>query len=159
MSWTNWYLPIGCPHVSRSRAYSTDRSRQARITPHAPAATVKRPWSSPYMAISNPWPSSPTRFSAGTSTFSKKSSPVEPAQTPSLCSVSVALNPGMPFSSRKAEIPLCFADGSVVGDGRVRDPVLRAVQDVDVGLAPRSRLHRGDVGPCGRLSQPEAREL
>ena len=75
---------------------------------------MKRPWSSPYIAISKPWPSSPTRFSAGTSTFSKNSSPVEPAQTPSLCSVSVDVNPGMPFSSRKAEIPLCFADGSVL---------------------------------------------
>src|SRR5436305_1432006 len=75
MSWTNWYLPIGCPKVSRSRAYSTDRSRQARVTPHAPAATVNRPWSRPYIAISKPWPSSPTRFSAGTATFSKAASP------------------------------------------------------------------------------------
>jgi hypothetical protein len=39
---------------------------------------VKRPWSSECIAISKPWPSSPSRFSAGTSTFSKKSSPVEP---------------------------------------------------------------------------------
>src|ERR671931_456056 len=95
MSWTNWYLPIGCPNVSRSRAYSTERSRQARITPHAPAATVKRPWSSPYIAISKPWPSSPIRFSAGTSTFWKKSSPVEPAQTPSLFSVSAVVKPAL----------------------------------------------------------------
>ena len=60
------------------------------MTPQAPAATVKRPWSSEYIAISNPWPSSPIRFSAGSSTFSKKSSPVEPAQIPSLCSWSRA---------------------------------------------------------------------
>src|SRR3954470_5931243 len=113
MSWTNWYLAIGWPNVSRSRAYSTQRSRHARITPHAPAATVKRPWSSPYMAISNPCPSSPTRFSAGTSTFSKKSSPVDPAQMPSLCSVSAVVKPGIPRSSMKAEMPLCFAAGSV----------------------------------------------
>src|SRR5712692_4316225 len=109
-------LPIGCPNVSRSRAYSTERSRQARITPTAPAATVKRPWSSPYMAISNPWPSSPIRFSAGTSTFSKKSSPVEPAQTPSLCSVSAVVKPAMPCSSTNAEMPLCFASGSVLAN-------------------------------------------
>ena len=114
MSWTNWYLPIGCPNVSRSRAYSTDRSRHARTTPHAPAATVNRPWSSPYIAISKPWPSSPTRFSAGTSTFSKKSSPVEPAQTPSLCSVSRVVTPGHSRSTMKAEMPLCLADGSVL---------------------------------------------
>ncbi len=52
-------------------------------------------------------------FSAGTSTFSKKSSPVEPAQMPSLFSVSAVVKPGMPRSRTKAEIPLCFAAGSV----------------------------------------------
>src|ERR687888_453328 len=118
MSWTNWYLPIGCPNVSRSRAYSTDFSRHARMTPHAPAATVKRPWSRPCMAISKPWPSSPTRFSAGTSTFSKKSSPVEPAQMPSLFSVSAVVNPRIPRSTTKAEMPLCFADGSLFAKTR-----------------------------------------
>jgi hypothetical protein len=74
---------------------------------------VKRPWSSPYIALSNPWPSSPIRFSAGSSTFWKKSSPVEPAQIPSLFSVSAVVNPGVPFSTRNAEIPLCFAAESV----------------------------------------------
>src|SRR5215216_3933140 len=54
MSWTNWYRPIARPNVSRSRAYWTARSRHARTTPHAPAATVNRPWSSEYMAIWNP---------------------------------------------------------------------------------------------------------
>ena len=32
---------------------------------------------------------------------------------PSLCSVSAAVKPGMPFSSTNAEIPLCLAAGSV----------------------------------------------
>jgi hypothetical protein len=114
MSWTNWYLPIGWPKVSRSRAYSTERDRHALITPQAPAATVNRPWSRPYMAISKPCPSSPTRFSAGTSTFSKKSSPVEPAQTPSLFSVSRVETPCHSRSTTKAEMPLCFASGSVL---------------------------------------------
>jgi hypothetical protein len=83
------------------------------MTPHAPAATVNRPWSRPYIAISKPWPSSPTRFSAGTSTFWKKSSPVDPAQIPSLFSVSWVETPGQPRSTMNAEIPLCFAPGSV----------------------------------------------
>src|SRR5581483_11641707 len=113
MSWTNWYLPIGWPNVSRSRAYSTERSRHARTTPHAPAATVNLPWSSECIAISNPWPSSPIRFSVGTATFTKKSSPVEPAQIPSLFSVSALVNPFMPFSSTNALTPLWPADGSV----------------------------------------------
>src|SRR5204863_3422444 len=88
----------------------------ARTTPQAPAATVKRPWSRPYIAISKPWPSSPIRFSAGTSTFWKKSSPVEPAQMPSLFSVSAVVKPGIPRSRTKAEIPLCLADGSVLAN-------------------------------------------
>ena len=79
----------------------------------APAATVNRPWSSECIATSNPCPSSPIRFSAGTSTFSKKSSPVDPAQIPSLCSVSRVVKPFIPFSSTKALIPLCPAAGSV----------------------------------------------
>src|SRR5438445_9183395 len=40
-------------------------------------------------------------------------SPVEPAQMPSLCSVSAVVKPRMPRSRTKAEIPLCFAAGSV----------------------------------------------
>ena len=50
-------------------------------------------------------------------------------------------------------------DERVVGDGRVRDPVLLAVQDVDVALAARGRPHRRDVRAGGRLGQPEAGEL
>src|SRR5439155_22853629 len=50
-------------------------------------------------------------------------------------------------------------DECMVGDVRVRDPVLRAVEDVDVALAARGRLHRGDVGARGRLGQAKAREL
>jgi hypothetical protein len=65
------------------------------------------------MAISNPCPSLPTTFSAGTSTFSKKSSPVEPAQMPSLCSVSRVETPGHSRSTTNAVIPRCAADGSV----------------------------------------------
>ena len=74
---------------------------------------MKRPWSSEYIAISKPWPSSPSRFSAGTSTFSKKSSPVEPAQMPSLFSVSRVVTPGHSRSTMNAEMPLCPASGSV----------------------------------------------
>ena len=50
-------------------------------------------------------------------------------------------------------------DERVVGDRRVRDPVLLAVQDVDVALAARGRAHRRDVRAGARLGQPEAGEL
>ena len=136
------------------------------MTPTAPAATVKRPWSRPYIAISKPWPSSPTRFSAGTSTFSKKSSPVEPAQMPELV-LGVARRDARPVAlddERRDALVLrgrvgLREDELVVGDRGVRDPVLLPVQDVGVALAARGRAHRGDVGAGGRLGQPEAGEL
>ena len=150
---------------ARARTRPSARGRRGRRR-SAPAATVKRPWSSECMAISKPWPSSPIRFSAGTSTFSKKSSPVEPAQMPSLCSVSRRREPlhalleheGADSLVRRRRVGL-REDELVVGDRRVRDPVLLAVQDVDVALAARGRPHRGDVGAGARLGQPEAGEL
>ncbi len=50
-------------------------------------------------------------------------------------------------------------DERVVGHGGVGDPVLLAVQDVDVALAAGRRAHGCDVRASGRLGQPEAREL
>jgi len=43
--------------------------------------------------------------------------PVEPAQTPSLFSVSAVVKPGVPFSTTNAEMPLCLALGSVFATG------------------------------------------
>ena len=118
MSCTNWYLPISWPNVLRSFAYLTDASRQARTTPTAPAATVNRPWSSECMAILKPSPSAPTRFSAGTCTLSKNSSPVDPAQTPSLFGICRASMPSQSSSMMNAEMPLWAADGSVFANTR-----------------------------------------
>src|SRR5439155_1722555 len=58
-------------------------------------------------AILNPWPSSPRRFAAGTRQPSKTSSAVSDARIPSLSSVLVTVNPGVPFSTTKAEMPRC----------------------------------------------------
>ena len=118
------------------------------------------------MAISKPWPSSPTRFSAGTSTFSKKSSPVEPAQMPSLFSVS-ARRHARPLAlddERRDAAVLRVGiglreDERVVGDAGVGDPVLLAVEDVGVALAAGVREHPGDVRAGGGLGEPEAGEL
>ena len=116
MSCTNWYLPISWPKVLRSLAYLTDASRHARITPTAPAATVKRPWSSEFMAILKPSPSSPTRFSAGMCTSEKNSSPVDPAQMPSLFGIWRASTPFHSRSTMNAEMPLWAALGSVLAN-------------------------------------------
>ncbi len=88
------------------------------MTPTAPAATVKRPWSRECMAILKPSPSSPIRFSAGISAFSNHSSPVEPAHTPSLCSMWLARTPGVPFSTMKAVMAPCRPPGSVLAKTR-----------------------------------------
>ena len=166
MSWTNWYLPIGCPNVSRSRAYSTERSRQARMTPTAPAATVKRPWSSAYIAISKPCPSSPIEVLG-------RHLDVLEEELAGRAGPDAELVLGL---ARRHAGPLALDDERgdalvlrrrvglgedelVVGDGRVRDPVLLAVEDVGVALAARGRAHRGDVGARAGLGQAEAREL
>jgi hypothetical protein len=73
----------------------------------------------PGIATSNPWPSTPILFSTGTSTFSKKSSPVEPAQIPSLCSVSRKGEPRHSLLQRERREALWPAAGSVLANTRV----------------------------------------
>ena len=85
---------------------------------------------------------------------------------PSLCSVSAEREPGHALLEEERRDPLVLRrriglrkDERVVGDRCVRDPVLRAVEDIDVALAPGGPLHGGDVGARGRLGQPEAGQL
>src|SRR5207249_10780557 len=47
----------------------------------------------------------------------------------------------------------------VIGDRRVRDPVLLPVEDVRVALATCGRAHRRDVRARAGLGETEAREL
>ncbi len=58
------------------------------------------------MAILNPSPSSPMRFSSGTRTSSKVSSAVGEPRMPILCSTRGAAKPGVSVSTMKALIPL-----------------------------------------------------
>src|SRR3972149_1226105 len=155
MSWTNWFLPIGCPNVSRSRAYSTERSRQARMTPQAPAATVKRPRASEYMALSNPRPSPPRR---GAGRFPARGGhpPEEEPAGGAGPDAELVLGlgardavPGRLDDEGGDALVLRLGvglgeDEGVVGDGRVGDPVLLPVQHVDVALTARARAHGGD---------------
>ena len=79
---------------------------------------MKRPWSIALIAIVKPSPSSPTRFSSGTRTLSKASSPVLPAQMPSLPLIVPVVKPGMPRSTMNAVIALCFWPRSSVAKTR-----------------------------------------
>src|SRR5918994_1963983 len=147
MSWTNWYLPIGCPKVSRSRAYSTDRSRQARTTPQARALRADRVLGRP-----------PDVLEEG---LAGRAGPDAELV------LGVLRRHALPAALEdERRDPLVLRrrvglreDELVVGDGRVRDPVLLAVEDVGVALAAGSRQHRGDVRSRRRLGEAEAGEL
>ncbi len=60
------------------------------------------------MATRKPSPSSPIRFSIGTSTLSNVMSPVFPARMPSFPWSVPVVSPFMPRSSMKAVTPRCF---------------------------------------------------
>ena len=105
----------------------------------APAATVKRPWSSEYIAISKPWPSSPIRFGLGhlavlEEELAGRAGPDaelvldvggrEPGRALLDDEGGDALVPGLGVGLREHE--------RVVGHGGVRDPVLLSVEDVRV---------------------------
>jgi hypothetical protein len=66
----------------------------------------RRERSSVSIAILNPSPSSPSRFSTGTRTSSKVSSAVGEPRIPILCSTRGAAKPGVSASTMKALIPL-----------------------------------------------------
>ena len=55
------------------------------------------------MAI--PAPSGPSRFSAGTRQSSSTTSPIGEVRRPIFSRPRVTVNPGVPFSTRKAEMP------------------------------------------------------
>ena len=65
------------------------------------------------MAMTKPWPSTPTRFAAGTRTSSSTTSPVALPRRPILCSSFGTFTP-QSASTRKHEIPRCPASGSVL---------------------------------------------
>ncbi len=109
ISCTSWKAPMGRLKAWRSFACWTLASRHAWPMPAAPAATPSRPWFRTCMAISHPWPSAPMRWSAGMRQSSKARSAVGDARRPSFVFVSTwgTVNPGVPFSTRKAQIPSC----------------------------------------------------
>ena len=55
-----------------------------------------------FIAILNPWPTSPSRFPAGTAAFSRNSDAVEEPRIPILCSSWPTVKPGVARSTMKA---------------------------------------------------------
>ena len=79
---------------------------------------VYRPWSIALIAIRNPSPSSPIRFSTGTGTSSMLMSPVFPARMPSLPWSVPVDKPAIPRSSMNAVTPLWAFVRSTVANTR-----------------------------------------
>src|SRR6476659_2994807 len=149
MSWTNWYLPIGSPNVCRSRAYSAERSRQARMTPQAPAATVRRDLETLALFADQVLR---RHLDVLEEELARRAGP----DTELVLGVGSreARHALLEHESRDAFVFRrrvgLGEDERVVGNGRVRDRVLGAVQDIGVACAAGRSPHRCDVrAGCG----------
>src|SRR5215207_1190447 len=115
--------------------------------PTACAAAPRRVRSSVPSATASPRPTSPITFSAGTRTSSNTGWPVGEPWIPSLCSYLGTENPPVLLDHERGappRRPVCDREHDVeVGDARVRDPVLGAVDDPLVAVARGARAHRG----------------
>ena len=92
-----------------------------KILPRACAAIPILPESKVCMAILNPIPASPNKFSFGILQSSKITLLVAEALIPSLSSFFPRLSPSVGFGTMKALIPLCFLDLSVVANTTTPD--------------------------------------
>ena len=63
------------------------------------------------MATVKPWPSAPRRFSAGTTTSSRTSSPVGEPFSPIFLNTCPTRTPGAPAGTRNALTPAAFSSG------------------------------------------------
>ena len=114
MNWMPWNEAIGWPNCCRSFAYPVAASSAAWPMPTAIAPVIGRVMSSVRIAILNPSPSSPSRCSTGTAQSVKWSATVGEQRMPIFFSFLPTENPGMPFSMRKAVMPLARWSGSTV---------------------------------------------
>src|SRR5260221_201435 len=101
------------PNAFRCFAYFTVSSNAPCAKPTACAAIPIRPPSSALSAIFSPCPSSPSRFSTGTTQSFSKISTEGDERCPILSSWRPTRNPANPGSTKNAEIPLPPAAGSV----------------------------------------------
>ena len=141
-------------------------SNAARAMPTAIAATPGRVRSRVIIASLKPLFSSPSRFSAGTSTSLKEIVAVLEARCPSLSSflsTDDAAESRSTTNARDAAVAGVLVglgvDRVVVGVAAVGDEALGAVDDVLVALLHGGGAHAGDVGAGVGLGQAEGGEL
>ena len=138
---------------TRPRARAPRGRRRASI-----AASCTRATSNTCISPLNPCPSPPRRRSSGTKHSSKRSSPAGKQRLPIFGSRAPRTKPSSPRSTTKAVMPFERAarldrreDDADVGDRRVADELLVAVEHVAAVDAAGSRLDRGRVGAVLRL--------
>jgi len=102
---TAWNLPMGWPNCFRARAYSTHASSWRCMAPTALARMQLRSQVIAELKIAIPAPSAPRRLAAGTRQPSSTTSPIGEVRRPILSRPRLTVNPGVPFSTRKAEMP------------------------------------------------------
>ena len=117
---TPWCIAIGTSKVTRSFAYSTASSYAAWATPTAPAAVPGRVKSRVFIAILKPSPSSPSRFSAGTTTSVSANAEVSVARWPILSRCFSSWTPGVSMGTTNADIPRWPLLGSVFANTTVQ---------------------------------------
>src|SRR6266853_4057067 len=127
-----WNSLIFFPNALRCFAYLTVSSNAPCANPTACAAIPMRPPSNALKAIFNPCPSSPRRFSAGTTQSFSKISTEGDDRCPILSSWRPTRNPANPGSTKNAEMPLPPAAGSVFANTRSTPAALPFVTQVFV---------------------------
>ena len=128
------------------------RSSCRRIVPTIPARIAPRSHSRAALKIVEPRPSRPRMLSAGSTQFSKTSSPIGAVRNPRFSIVPATLKSGVSRSTRNAVIPSTPLEGSVLAKqttrsaiARAGDPGLAAVQDPAVAVPLGARLHGEDI--------------
>ena len=129
------------------------------MTPRKLPRMHPRSHSIEHSKISTPRPSRPRRFAAGIRQSSNTSSAIGDVRRPIFSRCFPMLRPGVSRSTMNAVTPSGAerpVDGRVddeqVGDRRVRDEGLRAVQHVVIAVTAGDRAHREDVGSGIRLA-------
>src|ERR1044072_2345552 len=159
MIWVSWTSAIAEPTCLRSLVYFTASSRQRWAPPREQAPMLRRPPSSPIIAIRKPSPSPPTRFSAGTRTRVKMALGGRrqmPAELLLLGAEGDARHLLLDHQAAYALGPV--ESGADHGDvdlvlAAARDERFRAGDDIVIAVADRAGLARGCAGARAGLGQ------
>src|SRR3972149_10625043 len=128
----DWNLPIGLPNWCRSIAYLIHVSNCLSMVPTHLSSMQLLSHSIEELNIKPPAPSLPNRFSSRTSQLSKTTPPIGEVLKPILSSSLLTENPGVPFSTKKAEIALIPLDCSSLAKTNTKSAIGASVMNIFV---------------------------